>query len=309
MRTENQYLFMKNLYRLLTKGYSLTEALDMMSFLNIKETKMIINGLNNGYLLSEAIKDVGFKQFVYDSLVVAEKSNKLIEIISLINEQYAFQAKFKKQFNKVLLYPVFLLVFSVICFEFIRINLYPLISSLLNEYHLKQNHLLIMLAFNLLKWLGCILIFSFLLIRLHKPLANIIPHIKEYRMLILIKHLLVLTTCGHSLEESMDILRKSLNQKIYHIKALEEAILYDSKLSPFVPYSKSLLTYFKLGLKSNNLVVVLKDFCYFFDEILIDKLIRLTYYVQFFLFFLLSVNIFLIYYLVMIPMFEVTNRI
>lgn len=309
MNCEKQYLLIKILNRLLSKGYSLVEAIEMMRNIDVKIIKQIKQMLEVGYLLSSIFKTLKFKRFVYETIQVGEKSNKLNEVITLIERQFDFYLKLKKQINKVLLYPSILYIFALICFEMIRINLYPVIDTLLGDFAIGQNKVLIIIAFNLLKWIGGILLFILFICKYYKTLGNIIPLMKVYRSLTLSKHIEILLMCGNSLEEVFMILKKSLNPKIYRLDEFERSLLNETKVSVLYPYTLSFMQYFKLGMNSNDLIGALQDYIYIYDEILFDKLTKMTYYVQFGLFSLLSINIFLIYYIVMIPMLQISNKI
>ncbi len=309
MNSERQYMIVKILNRLLIKGYSLLEAIDMMKQVHGNIISRMKQKLDEGNLLSHTFKILKFKPFVHDTIQIGEKSNKIQVAFGLLEEQFDFYLKIKKQMNKVLLYPVILFGFALFCFEMIRINLYPIIENLLIEFSIIQNKVLIIISFHLLKWIACILFMIFFILYHKKNLANLVPSIKLYRTIILAKQLVILLSCGNSLEEAFIILQSSLNPKIYNFKHLESALLNDSKLGLSSSYSESFLQYFKLGMKTNDLVNALKDYITIYEEILIDHLTKLSYYIQFGLFSLLSINIFLIYYIVMIPMLQISENI
>jgi len=309
MNMNNQYLLIKILNRLLSKGYSLTEAIDMMTNISVKTIHHMKRMLEEGEMLSTIFKSLKFKRFVYETIIVGEKSNKLNEVISLIERQFDFYLKLRKQINKVLLYPLILFVFALMCFEIIRVNLYPIIEALLGDFAIFQNKILILIAFNLLKWVACLLICIVFISKYYKTLTNLIPLMKIYRTLIFSKHLEILLMCGNSLEEALMIIKSSLNPKVYRLDDFESTLLNDTKMGIYSPYTKGFMQYFKLGMNSNDLTCALQDYIYIYDEILFDQLTKLTYYIQFGLFSLLSINIFLIYYIVMIPMLQISEKI
>ncbi|QVK19195.1 type II secretion system F family protein [Mycoplasmatota bacterium] len=309
MNCEKQYLLIRILNRLLTKGYSLLEAIEMMKNIDTKITRQMKEMLETGNLLSTVFKRLKFKRFVYETIQVGERSNKLNEVITLIEGHFDFYLKFKKQINKVLLYPLILFIFALICFEMIRINLYPVIKTLLGDYAIGQNDLLIFLSFNLLKCIALFLFVISLICKFYNSLSNLLPLMKIYRSLTLSKHLEVLLMCGNSLEEALIILKNSFNPITYRLDTFELSLLDDKKVGSFCPYPLAFIQYFKLGMKSNDIIGALQDYVYIYDEILFDKLTKITYYVQFSLFSLLSINIFLIYYIVMIPMLQISNKI
>lgn len=309
MNFPNQYLFIKNLDRLLAKGYSLKEALTMLRNLRRKEIVYIDKKLQEGMLLSQILRKLRFKLFIIEAIVIGEKTNKLNEVISLIVKQMDFYQKMTKQISKVLLYPLILLGFAIICFEVIRTNLYPIVKHLLSDYHYQNNNLFAFLTFHLLKIIGLLVLIILIVFKSHKPLGNLIPLIKEYRTLSFLKYLEILLVCGYSLAEAFRILQQSLDEKVYRIDTLALVLLEERDLPKLTPYNQHTIEYFKMGIKSNDLVGVLNDYHFFYDSLLFDKFAKVTYYLQFFLFLLLSINIFCIYYLIMIPMFQITNNI
>jgi len=309
MNFPNQYLFIKNLERLLGKGYSLKEALNMLKHLKYKEIEYIDKKLQEGMLLSLILKKLKFKTYIYEGIRIGEKTNKLNEAIILVAKQMEFYQKVNKQISKVLLYPLVLLCFAIICFEVIRINLYPVVKILLNDYQFQNNELFAFLTFNSLKIMGLLVLIIVIIINVYKPLGNLIPLIKEYRVINLLKYLEILLVCGYSLDEAFRLLTQSLNNKIYQLEILSFALLGDKELPKLTPYNRNIIEYLQMGIKSNDLVRVINDYHYFYDSLLFDKFAKITYYLQFIFFLLLSVNIFCIYYLIMFPMFQITNNI
>lgn len=309
MNVNEQYLLIKSFNRLLEKGYSLNEAIILMTNIKPKVIKRIKQLLNEGNMLSQIFKKLRFKRFVYDFLLIGEKSNKINEVIVLIEKEYEGYLKLKKQMNKVLLYPIVLYVFALLCFEIIRINLYPIIDTILGDFGVNQNQTIIFIAFNLLKVIGIISIIIFLLILYFKQIPNILPFVKNNRCLIVVKNLIILLTCGNSLDEALMILEEGLNQKIYRINELKQALFNNHKFTIFSPFNLAFKEYFKLGLQSNELVSTLVDYHDITSETFLDKITKLAYIIQFILFTILSINIFLIYYLIMIPMLNISDKL
>lgn len=308
MNLSKQILIIKLFSRLFSKGYSLQEVLTLMKSNFHKLSIKMLTLLDSGYPLSELFKKCHFKPFVYKTIRIGEQSNKTNEVIKLIESNFNFYLKMKNQFNKVLLYPMFLFIFSLLCFEVIRINLFPIIQSTLNDFDVKQNQFLLFAAFHLLKIIGILMLLIFLLFHLFKKLANVIPYVKCYRSLNITKILIVLISCGYSLEESIKLLNENLNSSIYQFSYLNKLILEDKKIKIIAPYTKSFINYLRLGVSTNNILNTLEDYQEIYLELLIDKLNKLCYYIQFILFTLLSVNIFLIYYIIMIPMFNISSK-
>ncbi len=309
MNVNEQYLLIKSFNRLLQKGYSLNEVIILMANIKPKIINKLKKLLNEGFMLSQIFKKMRFKKFVYDYLLIGEKCNKVNEVISLIENEYENYLKLKKQMNKVLLYPIILYTFALICFELIRISLYPIIHSLLGDFGIKQNQTIIFLAFNMLKIIGVVSIIIIFLTNYFKQISNAIPFIKNNRCLIIVKNLIILLTCGNSLNDAMEILQANLNQKIFRIYELKQALFNNHRFTIFSPFTLAFKEYFKLGLKSNELVQTLKDYHDITNELFLEKLTKLAYVIQFFLFTIISINIFLIYYLIMMPLLNISDKL
>lgn len=310
MNFNKQYFFIKNIIRLLNKGYSLNNILDLLVNIYPKEIKLIKLKLDEGLTFAAVIKTLKFKNFVYEALLVGEKCNKINEVLELVEKQFSFFIKLKKLFNRFLLYPLILLFISFISFELIRINLYPLIKTLIQNYPLKQNKFLVFIAFNLMKIIIGILFASSILLYFNKRLGNLIPLIKTYRLLVLIMYLDVLLTCGNSLGDAVNILKLSFNEKVYQINLFKKILLNENHYSSILtPYNKDFYIYFKQGLINNDLINALRDYSFFKEQILLDKLNKFAQYTQFSLFLIIAVNIFLIYYIIMIPILQISESI
>ncbi|HEY8364628.1 MAG TPA: type II secretion system F family protein [Haloplasmataceae bacterium] len=309
MNRERQYQFIRNIHRLLNKGYTLLAALDILEYHYSKEVIFIKGELEKGNTLSQVFRKMKFLRFVCDTIQIGENSNKLNDMIELVNKHFTFYRNIKKLFTKFLLYPLVLMIFALFAFEVIRINLYPVINVMLKDYSVKQNDIIIFITFHMLKIIFFIFLFSIIIFSVDKRLANIIPLIKDYRSLVVMKYLEVLIISGNSLEEALFFLQRNLNYQTYRITDLEKRLIYKIKLSPFTPYKKVFINQILLGMKSNNLIKSIQDYSEFNEDLLFDKLTRVTYYIQFSLFLLLSINIFLIYYIVLIPLFNITNNL
>lgn len=308
MKFETQHLFIKNLNRLLSKGYSLGEALNVLDFMHVKLVNRIKTFLDSGRSFTRAIEELKFKRFVSESLNLGERCNQLNGVLTIINNRFTFLAKLKRLFQKYLLYPLLLLIIALLCFETIRLNLYPTIRALLGDTF-EANKFLLFLSFHLLKivviFCSLIVLFFFL----HKEYANIIPIVKDYRSLILNNYLELLLTCGISLAEGLNLLKSILNTKIYRLFELEKIILTEYKVSIISPFNLLFIKYLTKGIKTNDLITSLNDYREFSEALLFDKIKKITYYLQFSLFFLITANIFLIYYLIMLPMYQLSNNL
>src|SRR5690554_1756588 len=285
MNFNKQYFFIKNINRLLIKGYSFNDSLDMLENIFSKEIKMIKLRLDTGNSLSSVFKTLRFKKFVYEAILVGEKSNKVSEVLELVENQFSFNLKIKTLFIKFLLYPLILLSITLVCFELIRINLYPLINVLINNYGIQEKKILVFLTFNLIKIVGGVILVLIILLYVNKPLANIIPLIKKYRLLVVIKYLDVLLTCGNSLDEAIKTLKSSFNNKVFQINILENVLLNNNHQKDiFTPFNKNFYKFFKHGIINNDLANALKDYSYFHEKILFDQYTKITYCIQFSLF-------------------------
>lgn len=309
MNINKQYFLVKLLNNLLKKGYTLNESLILIKNVSNKIVDKIIEMLDEGLPLSLVLHKLKFKSFVYQTIKIGEESNKVNEAVNLIVYYFEFHLKIKNQINKVLLYPAILFCFSLISFEFIRIKLYPIIHLLLSDFNVMENNILIFLSFNLLKIIALLIIIFLIVIIVYRPITNIIPSVKIYRSLYISNNITLLLSCGSSLEEILILLNHNLNAKVYQIEKLTNIIFNQESNSLVSPYTLPFINFIKLGINAKDILKILNDFNSIYFNILFDRLEKRFYYLQFFLFIILSTNIFLIYYAILSPTLNLTNNL
>ncbi|MDF2700225.1 MAG: type secretion system protein [Haloplasmataceae bacterium] len=310
MNIYKQYEFIKMLNGLFKRGYTLSESLNMMTNVNNKLIAKIKSLLDCGISIAQVFKQLKFLKIVYETIEIGESTNRLNDVINMIENYLIFYIQTKNQINKVLMYPSMLLFMAIVGIEFIRIKLYPVINTLLSDFNVEQNQMIIFISFNLIKILGIILLLVTIFAYIYKPIQNMIPVIKTYRSLYISHNLKILLACGNSLETSLFILGKSLKESIYDLGIIRKS-MFDTtyKIPLFSAFSSIFIYFFKLGINSNNLFVTLDDFTIIYFDYLNNQLTKIIYYIQFIIFTLLAINIVLIYYVIMIPMFSITQNI
>ena len=307
MKLNKQYQFFKMLNKFIEKGYSFNESLHFLTTIYPKTTNKIIKGLEKGQTLAILFKKCHFKHFVSDFLIIGEASNKVNDSIAMIVTYFDFIIKIKKHISKTLYYPFILFIIALIAFEFISTFLYPLLNSLYIE-SIPNPHL-VFLAFNSLKYISIIVLAILGLNLLFKKLSNGLPFVKLYRSLYLCHHLMILMRCGYSLEDAMTELNNTLDSKKYSIDALNQLLIHSKKPSMFFSFHPTFIQFLKIGIDSNRLYPLLDDFQSIYIGHLEDGLFKVSYRLQTGIYLIIAVNIFLIYYVIMIPMYSITNLI
>lgn len=132
---EIQLRFLKRLHRLLSRGYPLLEALEVMAW--DKELSRLatnfIEELQAGRSIDEVFDQHYFHHSIPSFLYFTKASSNLSESILKCSEMFDYRMKNNKKFNQVLRYPLILLfVFSLTIF-FINQQVLPSFESLLQS--------------------------------------------------------------------------------------------------------------------------------------------------------------------------------
>jgi type II secretory pathway component PulF len=304
MREERQYQFLSILTKLVKKGYPLEEAFHYLSFVEPQLVKKMKNMIEEAIPLSTIFKRCRFKPFVSDLLEIGLESHQLDYALTLILEQFEFYFSIKKSITKLLLYPCIIFVVALFCFEFLRLSLYPTIQKLLHDFEVSLNPQLVFFAFNSLKMILLFMIVISLLNFLFPRLKNGVMFVKRIHSLFFLQQLKCLLTSGFSLLEAEIALKGKKHQLM--IKELESYLIHQTK-PPLSYLDPSFLSIFHMGMESNQLLSILEDFQSIYLDIVKTACTKWTYTIQFGLLLVIASNIFMIYAVIMLPLFQLSN--
>ncbi|ERJ13788.1 type II secretion system F family protein [Haloplasma contractile] len=303
--------FFNVLENFLDKGYSLHDSLLLMGTSFSKITNQMTTSLNLGHSFSETVKAMGFKRMTKELIQIGEQSNKINQAIRNINDYFELKIKLTEMINKILIYPIIVFTLAFFCFIFIEIRVLPIVSSLKDlETASLSDYILHFIAFNSLKVLIGIGVVVAIFHKVLPQLFNLLSIVKLFRSLYLCTTILLIVESGASLEESIKILSKFLNAKVYRLTQFKRFIITGTyKKDPLSCFHFSFRQFIRMGISANNLNSMLVDYKLCYTRILFQKLGHLVQSTQFFIFLILSINIFLIYYIIMIPMINLSGSI
>lgn len=307
MNLVRQYTLLKMLRNLLKKGYPILDALMFLESIEPKLMKVMILEMEKGQSLAQILKQLHFTHFVYETVEIGQQSQQLVDSLDLIIEYFDFHFSMKKEMQKVLLYPIIIYLIALMCFEWIRIRLYPTILQFVSEFQIQTDQPQSMIAFHLLKGIGLMVLISLLLVRCFPQLFNGLKIVPIYRSIYFSQQFKLLLQSGISLADALSILKTKLNQRIYPIKELEQQLLFNTPKKKLSSFSPAFIKSCYIGLQTNNLDQLITDFYAIYFDLFKSKLMKYGYLMQTVIFLVVAINIFLIYYIILMPMYQISN--
>jgi len=148
---EEQASFLKMIGELLIRGYPLAEALDSITYhlpqkrnLEIKEC---LRGLKEGYPFYLVLQKLAFHKDVIGYVYFAEQHGGLAMAFLEGSKMMQRRAKDLSQIKKLVSYPLFLMLTTIVLFFFVQKYLLPQFSSLFTSMKLKANFFTIAIYF------------------------------------------------------------------------------------------------------------------------------------------------------------------
>ena len=307
MNIRKQHAFIKWFSRLIDQGYSIEEALERLSFIEKNTTKRLKEKLELGYSLNEALRTLRFKSFAYDLVTIGLENNCLDRCLQLLVKRYEFSLFLYKRWQELLFYPCSLFLIAMVAFEYLRLQLYPLFLRLTNSPFIEHHSILTFFSFHLLKVILIGIIALFVVFRRFPRLLNLFPLVRELRTLSFCHQLNVFIQSGYSLEESLHVLRqqKSFSNDIDYFE--ERIIGHKNTSVKLSMFTEGFIQMFLLGFKTNSLTEHLTDYETLYTELCETKIKRVSHGLQYGLFFIIAINILMVYYVMMEPIMKIIN--
>jgi competence protein ComGB len=133
-QAKEQAYFLKRLGELLQEGFSLSEGLSFLKMMQPKradDIQRMLARLETGVNLAEALAGCGFSEQVVSQLRLSFLHGKLTETLLFCSDFLAEKDKQLQKLRKVLIYPLFLLVFANGMLIAIRQVLLPSLETML----------------------------------------------------------------------------------------------------------------------------------------------------------------------------------
>lgn len=330
-----QLIFLKRLHRLLKRGYSLTEALDVISWDSDMTpiVQIIQRSLYAGKYLDEALSKAHFHQLIIVYIYFVRMNGNLLTSLSKSIDMFEQRMKAVEQFKKVSRYPLFLMSIFIILLLLIRQFILPSYAEMF-QYSSESTHMVefTFFIFNFLFTLFIVLVVLFIAslmiwymykrkLSIEQQL-RIISYIPIYRQYVqqqvsfyFATHVSLFLKTGMSMKDIIEHL-KSQNElsimqyyatlmmnhlsKGYHLNDLLRAL-------PFI--DPQLASIFQ---EHNHMKALKKDLATYADfvaENMEQKTMRFMMYIQPFTFSLLGLFIVIIYFSLLWPMFQLIDSI
>lgn len=306
MHISKQYTLIKWLSRLIEQGYSLQESIQRLSLIEKQAMKKLKEKLDQGLPLDDALRTLHFKPYAYNFVTIGLKSNRLDRCLQLLIKRYEFDLTLNRLWQQLLFYPTVLFSMALVGFEYLRIQLYPLLMRMAEIETVSTPPSLTFLSFHLLKVIFVGLIILYVVFRRFPRLFNVFSLIKGFRTLTFCHHLNLLLSSGYSLEESLQQLKAILDPKdVFEFEKILMDPYYES--NSFCSFTDGFLHSFQFGLSTNQLSEQLADYESFSFELVQTKVKQLIHWIQYGLFLVIALNILMVYYVMMMPMIRMTD--
>lgn len=331
---ELQLRFLERLHRLLTNGYPLLSALEILTWDKqmVQPAAKITAGLKNGSTIDQAFEDALFHPSIISYLFFVRLNGDLRGGIGKCAEMYAHRMKYMKKFQQITRYPLILLFIFSILLYFIKQSVLPAFAELFQNTSASST---LTITMQMLDFLGTGAIISLAVILMGlliwKTLKNKLPietqmqlfnSIPIYRSFLKLQtsflfamHFNTLLKTGMSFKE---ILHQMANQQKVPIIAyysglmtaeLTKGLHITYLLSQFTFLEKQLASIFQKNADISSLEKDLTVYAELLTEEIQRKIIKTITYVQPLFFLILASFIIFIYVTLMWPMFDLINTI
>ena len=343
LNLKERWLFCKQLKLLIASSIKVTEALGITKdFFKRKSIKNSIEEIRKKVYLGESISEamMEFKDIYPNSLInmikIGEDNGNLTEVLDKLELYYENQWDISNKIKEIIIYPMFLVVFSIIMCMFLSGFILPQFESILREFN-ETVPAFTKFIFNLFTFLkGNKIIILFCLttsatIFLHKVKKNSVnikygilrrtPFLKDiYYKLQMYKILMCLwmsLKCGlnidKALEETCLIVEdnkivKDLNKikfKITQGTSIFEA--FQQCLSNLM--SQDIIILIKTGEESGNLENILKDICNMTKREIIIKINSMVKLIEPVIIILISIHIGIVIIALFLPILGIMDGI
>ncbi|WP_071460116.1 competence type IV pilus assembly protein ComGB [Bacillus massilinigeriensis] len=141
-KAAEQAYFLKRIGELLTRGYSLAEAIHSIASYIEKARKeqlaKVIADLNEGYSFHQALSELGFKRVLVSYVYFAEQHGDLAEALKDGSQMVMKRLEDFRRLQRLAAYPLFLAALTFVLFFFVDKTLLPKFTSLYDSMDVEQ---------------------------------------------------------------------------------------------------------------------------------------------------------------------------
>jgi competence protein ComGB len=331
-------MFLFHIGQLLEQGYDLGTAIDLVGIHQKYEIREkvtgILNSLREGMPIHQILLEYHFPNNVVGFLFFAEQHGNLSFAFKESGKLLVKQSEIIKEFIKLIRYPVFLCIVTVIVFFFILRRLVPQFQNLYHsldlELPLVTKVFLVMLqnAPIFLLFILISIIFLYLLIFLKLKRCTPLDKMKYYLRFPILKTILSifithyfsiqlshLLKGGLSIFESLTLFENQSYFKFFQQEAAEmkkglsEGVSFAALLENNPLFASQLSMVISHGLSSGQLSSELTEYCSFLFNSFEEKIKLYFSIIQPVLFSFIGLTIFAMFISILLPMFHLLNSL
>ena len=305
LNLKERWLFCKQLKLLTSSGMKATEALEIMKgFFERKAIKNSIEEIRKKVYLGENISEamIAFKRiypnFLINMIKLGEDNGNLEEVLEKLELYYENQWKISSKIKEIIIYPIFLILFSIIITVFLSSFVLPQFEVILRDFNgqiptftkiilslfkfLRNNKLIILIFLSISTILSIYKLkkssinIKYEILRKTPFLKTVYYKLQAYNILMC---LWMTLKCGLNIDKALEevcliiedekIIKqlKLLNSNIMQGSTIGEA--FEKSLNEIM--SKDMFALIKMGEESGNLENILKDICNMIKEEIVIK--------------------------------------
>lgn len=331
--------FLNRMSTLLEEGYTFSDSIHMLLPYHVHNNdfwfKTIEEKLRNGESVIEIFKFLSIPKHFLISIQIAEENGDLAKTLKLIAQQMDFQQTMKKKLSKLLMYPIFLLLFLVAIFVGFRTYFMPNIEQIVHSRTSSEDMSASFDVSNFLLYFPEIILFSTIFITIISILIFIfikkrpvtyqikiftsMPIIRYFFKLHLTKQFSrmigSLLIGGFSLQQALEILKEQqLNRYLKYLAInIESKIIYGDSLSNAVQFSGYFFPKFQEFIKHGEKSGYLGREMLIYSDLLEDKMESFLRtglsFVQPLFFIIIALSIIAAYISILLPMYNIIEII
>lgn len=334
---KDQEEFLKRVGELYENGYSLLDALILMSihYDYAKKKKMVgaINQLKSGLSIHAVLEKLHFHQDVLSLLFFSQKHGNLGQAFLSAGTLMERKRYYREKLITLVTYPIMLLFFVIVMFIFVQTILLPQFNQLFIQMNIQLNPV-ISLFFSIVTYVPIMMsvflglsILSFLFFRGNKKLKPSkkidffmkLPLLKTFLSLhyshYFTQQLSTLLQSGLTINDSLSVFEQQNYQPYFQGKAIEfrKRLLEGEKLETLVKKEKVFVEGLPLvivhGQKNGKLAQELEQFSKLLLVKLQERGEKVMSKIQPCLFVFVGAFVFLLYICIFIPMFQLLGGI
>ncbi len=331
-------IFLKQLGTLLEQGYTLSSAIELLSYHERKEVKellkKVIIKLKEGASFYQSLQLLNIPSDILTFVFFSEKNGNFAAGIKHAGNMYLKKVEFRNKLNKVLRYPLFLLWLIFMIFLIMYKYLFPPFQDLFDTIN-GELPIITVILLGLIDFSPLIIVLALLLILViyiyyvvrfksftpHKQISILmgIPFISSFLSLFITYYFCIqlsgLLRGGMSILDSLTVFEEQDNLPFFkeEAKQLKNGLLQGETLVDLIKgktfYKEELPMVVTHGENKSQLDLELNNYSKLLLRALEEKIQKAIMLIQPILFFFIGMIVFVMFLSVFLPVFQLINAI